>query len=38
MLKGIEVHTVEGDSKNIKLTTTRDLMVAEKFFEEETNE
>lgn len=35
MLKGIEVHAIEGDYKNIKLTTPRDLLIAEKFFEEE---
>lgn len=35
MMKGIEVHVIEGDYKNIKITTPTDLMIAEKFYEEE---
>lgn len=35
MLKGIEIHTIQGDRNNIKLTTPEDLITAEGLLKEE---
>lgn len=36
--KGHQIMTIEGDYKNIKITTQNDLLIAEKYLEEEKNE